>query len=419
MSVYLRKAVASVCRQGVANRIGTSIYRTGASHAARCFSKIKGVQTIEWRGGALHDCIPGSSDIDLSLVVDRLTPDLLAEVRTQYRSLKRWFPALGEVFIRYPPYFDLATQWGTAFALPYLSSVIWSGKWGNVETREIPIRLQTRFSSALTHYARAIYFLGQSDSFLNQRNALKDLRKVFFYSGEEVPSFKEMNTGLLADAFFCLDRLAKQILSLPLPGSVEALKIKFDGPLLDPSQTLISKFFVKNLVNKAKATPLSVAPIPRLVCLSSEDPGECRRIIQKYSRLVKDLPQAPLLLSSAGVDLYLLGWNASERAGYRRAVPVSMRKNTEWAQLSGRHLALRLLSDAIQLINVLPESAVCREQQFSDHWTELQWILQVFRTGCVKEWETAPSIAPHSFTSLLEDSFQVVKNRALKQLHGT
>jgi len=76
------------------------IYKTAAKTAVSILRKKENVTAIYLKGSFITDLwVPGLSDIDFIVDLDRIDDKILTEINYAYKFLKNWIPLLGELFI--------------------------------------------------------------------------------------------------------------------------------------------------------------------------------------------------------------------------------------------------------------------------------------------------------------------------------
>lgn len=225
----LRGLVARVGRRGPLSRLGTRAYRVIAACCAERLLRVDGVEGVSLRGGAVRRCVPGISDIDLVVFVDRLFPSerssrTLATLREISVRARRQFLILGELMVTDRESWEalLTCQYSSIFMGTELANYDpMAREWVPMTSDCEGISPLARLSAAIHHYYRAIVHCA---SWIENRGRAFDWacfskeasRAIDCAQGNTITVRWEASPeSLLAGALFEIDLLARRVLAIP------------------------------------------------------------------------------------------------------------------------------------------------------------------------------------------------------------
>lgn len=341
-------------------KIGQQLYWFCAKQCTRTFKDKIYVDKVAVRGGLLHQCDPGISDIDLTIYCadHHCGAEELWDIRKTYRTLKSCFPMLGEVRISTPTIEKLMYAHASqpAFTRRYIEETsLQNGRWIPAK-RAMPDCLpQSIFAFCFEFFFLAHTYLHKlncgRNEYLNTIMLKKQLLKVFEYSGRARPLIDTSIEELLSGSIGILDELAGQALLASLPASPECTLEMRVSPPSSEQQILSLREFAQFSKNRKLKEKIEFSEVPLFIKLKSMDfrddlKNTCTDFLNETKkRISSNRTFCPMLVTENMEVLYRLGWPGARYLKHLN-IPIrhednladtlaAMRSNTFWAAYEG------------------------------------------------------------------------------------
>ena len=302
---WVREAVLSASARPRARALAEAGYESATRLCLNLLARVTGVESVSLRGGILERCVPGVSDLDLTIRLGcgPALPDrrrTLLALRRRYAALKTllWVP--GEVIA------GDASDFATAASAPTALARALGFPGGDSPAA-------SRFSLVTTHYLRAIARLaGAADGASGLAIAVfrKEMGKALGHaSGDSREDVGDAAAApLLERAYHALDDLAGRAAAEARPAPDFALATATPWAGEDP----VAAAWAERLARAWPRLSLHPSTVPRVIVVMGDPPtsGCFAQICQWTARS----PVPPPILFSArayAAFLALWGWGAS------------------------------------------------------------------------------------------------------------